>query len=117
MAENICTIGASSGEAYLKQENIPITQAFASPILALRTIARKENDVLLYDNTVLQYYINRLSLDEKVKLLPFTLKEHYQSFMLPKHHPAFDLINVGLMKEIQKERWIDLQRKYNVKGR
>jgi ABC-type amino acid transport substrate-binding protein len=117
LAENICTVGASSGEAYLKQENIPVTQAFASPILALRTIARKENDVLLYDNTVLQYYINRLSLDEKVKLLPFTLKEHYQSFMLPKRHPAFDLINVGLLREIQKEHWLDLQRKYNIKGR
>jgi len=57
------------------------------------------------------------NLDEKVNLLPFTLKEHYQSFMLPKNHPTFDLINVGLMKEIQKERWGDLQRKYDVKAK
>jgi hypothetical protein len=52
-----------------------------------------------------------------VKLLPITFKENYQSFMLPKNHPAFDLINVGLMKEIQKARWGDLQRKYDVKGK
>lgn len=117
LVEKISTVGASNGETYLNQENIPITQTYASPIIALRAIAKKENDVLLYDKTVLQYYINRLSLEEKVKLLPFTLKEHYQSFMLPKHHPYFDRINVGLLKEIQKEHWLDLQRKYDVKAR
>ena len=66
---------------------------------------------------MLQYYVNRLSLNEKVELLPITLKENYQSFMLPKDHPAFDLINVGLVKEIQKNSWEELQRKYDVKGR
>ncbi|MBT8282335.1 MAG: transporter substrate-binding domain-containing protein, partial [Muriicola sp.] len=70
----------------------------------------------LHDHTVLQYYINRLSLNEKVKLLPITLREHYQSFMLPKGHPDFDLINVGLMKEIQDPSWENLQRKFDVKG-
>ena len=116
LVEKISTVGASSGEDYLKQENISISQTYASPILALRAIAKKENDVLLYDKTVLQYYINRLSLDEKVKLLPFTLKENYQSFMMPKNHPNFDRINVGLLQETQKEQWINLQRKYDVKG-
>jgi hypothetical protein len=36
--------------------------------------------------------------------------------MLPKDHPVFDAINVGLMQEIQKYSWEELQRKYNVKG-
>jgi len=117
LVENISVVGATNEESYLIKENIPINKTYASPILALRALAKKENDVLLYDHTILQYYINRLSLDEKVKLLPITFKENYQSFMLPKNHPAFDLINVGLMKEIQKEHWIDLQRKYDVKGR
>ena len=117
VVEDISVVGASNGESYLHQENIPISKTYASPILALRALAKKENDVLLYDHTILQYYINRLSLDEKVKLLPFTLKENYQSFMLPKKHPAFDLINVGLMKEIQKDSWGELQRKYDVKGK
>jgi ABC-type amino acid transport substrate-binding protein len=116
LANNISVVGATNGESYLLQENIPIHKTYASPIIALRALAKKENDVLLYDRTILQYYINRLSLDEKVKLLPFTLKENYQSFMLPKNHPDFDLINVGLMKEIQRDRWGDLQRKYDVKG-
>jgi len=117
LVENISVVGATNGEAYLIEENIPISQTYASPILALRALAKKENDVLLYNHTILQYYINRLSLDEKVKLLPIALKENYQSFMLPKNHPAFDLINVGLMKEIQKESWLDLQQKYDLKGR
>jgi ABC-type amino acid transport substrate-binding protein len=117
LVENISVVGATNGESYLFQENIPISKTYASPILALRALAKKENDVLLYDRTILQYYINRLSLNEKVELLPFTLKENYQSFMLPKNHPAFDLINVGLMKEIHNERWENLQRKYDVMGK
>lgn len=115
LAEDIAAIGSTNGEAYLLQENIPISKTYSSPVLALRALAKKENDVLLYDHTMLQYYIIRLSLDSKVQLLPFTLKENYQSFMLPKQHPAFDVINVGLMREIQKESWEDLQRKYDVK--
>ena len=116
LAEKISVIGATFEESYLIQENIPINQTFASPILALRSLAKKENDVLLYDKTILQYYINRLSLEEEVKLLPITFKENYQSFMMPKNHKYFDKINVGLMKEIQKEKWLELQRKYDVKG-
>lgn len=116
LVEKISVVGATNSESYLVKEEIPINKTYASPVLALRALAKKENDVLIYDRTILRYYINRLSLEEKVKLLPFTLQETYQSFMLPKNHPGYDLINVGLMKEIQKERWGDLQRKYNVKG-
>ena len=117
LVDRVSVIGATSSESYLLQEDIPVNQTFASPILALRALAKKDNDVLLHDHTVLQYYINRLSLQEKVKLLPITLRENYQSFMLPKGQPAYDLINVGLMREIQKDSWEELQRKYNVKGR
>jgi ABC-type amino acid transport substrate-binding protein len=116
LAERVSSVVASNGESYLRQEGIPISNLYASPILALRALAKKENDVLLYDHTILQYYLNRLSLEEKVKLLPVTLREHYQSLMMPKDHPAFDAINVGLMQEIHKDSWVDLQRKYNVKG-
>ncbi len=116
LVEHVSAVGATSSEFYLLQENIPINQTYATPIVALRALAKKENDVLLYDRTVLQYYINRLALNEKVKLLPITLKESYQSFMLPKDHPAFDRINVGLMKEIQEDSWEELQRKYDVRG-
>jgi len=36
--------------------------------------------------------------------------------MLPKNHPYSDRINVGLIREIQKENWLNLQKKYDVKG-
>lgn len=115
LVESISAVGSSSGESYLVQEDIPISNTYASPVVALRALAKKENDVLLYDRTMLQYYTIQLSLEGKVKLLPFSLQESYQSFMLPKDHPAFDPINVGLIREIQKESWGDLQRKYDVK--
>jgi ABC-type amino acid transport substrate-binding protein len=116
LVERTSSVLASNGQDYLLQEDIPIHNLYASPTLALRALAKKENDVLLYDRTILQYYINRLSLEDKVKLLPITLKEHYQSFMMPKGHPAFDVVNVGLMEAIHKDSWVELQRKYNVKG-
>ena len=115
LVEKVSTVGASSGETYLQQENIAINQTYASPILALRALAKKENDVLLYDKTVLQYYINRLSLGEKVNLLPLTLRENYQSFMLFKDHPYFDRINAGLLTVIQQDQWLDVQSKYGLR--
>ncbi|HKK76155.1 MAG TPA: transporter substrate-binding domain-containing protein [Saprospiraceae bacterium] len=117
LAEQVSVVGATSSESYLSQESIPIHQTYASPIPALRALAKKENDVLLHNRIVLQYYINRLSLNEKVKLLPISLRENYQSFMFPKDHPAFDAVNVGLMQEIQKNGWEELQRQYNVTGK
>ena len=114
LIKNIATVGSSTGEDFLLEENIAISNLYSTPILALRALAKKENDVLLYDRTVLQYYINRLALTEKVRLLPLALKEHYQSFMLPKDHSFYDQINVGLIREIEKESWHELQRKYNV---
>jgi polar amino acid transport system substrate-binding protein len=116
LVNKVSTVGASNGEVYLNTENIPISQRYATPILGLRAVAKNEEDAFLYDKTVLQYYINRLSLNEKVKLLPFTLKENYQSFMLPKNHPYYDAINVALLTQIQDEQWAELQMKYNIKS-
>ena len=117
LVENIAVVGASNGEGYLLEEDIPMEQTYASPILAIRALAKKENDLLLHDHTILQYYINRLSLEESIKLLPISLKESYQSFMFSKGHEAFDKVNVGLMQEIQKESWLNLQQKYDVTGK
>jgi ABC-type amino acid transport substrate-binding protein len=114
LVKRVSVVGASGGEAYLLKEAIPVNQTYASPIFALRALAKKENDVLLHDRTVLQYYMNRLSLKENINLLSITLKESQQSFMLPKDHPAFDQINVGLVKEIQSDKWKELQMKYGV---
>lgn len=104
-------------ELYLMQEKILINKTYASPILALRALAKKETDLLLHGHAILQYYINRISLDKNVKLLPFTVKEYYESFMFPKNHTSYDLINVGLMKEIQKVHWRNLQKKYDATGK
>ena len=71
---------------------------------------------MLHDHTILQYYLNRLSLQEKIRLLPITLRESYRSFMLPKGHPRFAQINMGLLQEIQRETWQELQRKYDVEA-
>ncbi len=117
LVDHISAIRATSSESYLLHEGINIHQSYNTPILGLRALAKKENDVLLHDRTVLQYYINRLSLGEKVKLLPFALHENYQSFIFPKDHPYFDLINVGVIKEIQKPGWEELERKYDITGK
>lgn len=116
LVDKVSTVGTSAGEDYLQQENIFVHQSYASPILALRALAKKENDVLLYDKTVLQYYINRFSLEEKINLLPLTLRDNYQSFMLPKNHPDFDRINAGLLREMQQEGWRSLQRQYGIRA-
>ena len=116
LVNKIIAIGSSNAEEYLLQEGFDINNLFASPIQALRGLARKDYDALLHDRTILQYYIKNINLEEKVNLLPIHLKNQYQSFMLPKNHPAFTSINASLVREIQKDSWENLQRKYNVLG-
>ncbi len=116
VVDKIIAIGSSNAEAYLLQEGFNISSLYASPVPALRELAKKDYDALLHDRTILQYYIKNLNIEEKVNLLPLHLKNQYQSFMLPKNHPAFIPINSGLVEEIQKDGWIHLQRKYNVLG-
>lgn len=117
LLNTISTIGSSNAEAYLSQENFSISTLYASPVEALRALAKKDHDALLHDHTVLQYFIKRLDLNDKVELLPISLKKQYQSFMLPKNHPAFVPINIGLVREIQKDNWENMQKKYNVIAR
>ncbi len=117
LVNSVATVISSNAEEYLIQEEIPVKNLYGSPVLALRSLARQEDDVLLYDRTILQYYINRLHLEDNVKLLPITLKETYQSFMMPKNQPEFNKVNVTLIEEIQKDSWSDLQQKYEVLGR
>lgn len=92
LLSKVGTIGASSSEDFLVINEIPIYRTYASPIQGLRALAKKEIEVLVFDQTIMQYLISSYQLSDKVQLLPLTFNKQYQSFILPDNSPILTLL-------------------------
>jgi ABC-type amino acid transport substrate-binding protein len=114
LMERVGTIGASSGEDFLTLNQINIHQSYATPIQGLRALAKKEIDILVFDQTILQYLISSYQLGDKVQLLPLTFNKQYQSFILPDNSPHYHAIDAELMNQIQQLSWQQTLHKYNL---
>ncbi len=115
IVKKIGSVYASSSEDFLLNHEINIYQEYESPEAALRGLANKEIEILLYDKTVLDYMISQLQLANKVSLLPVNFNKQYRSFFLPKNSPHTQWINPILVRSINEASWQDLLRKYNLK--
>ncbi|MEM7571449.1 MAG: transporter substrate-binding domain-containing protein [Bacteroidota bacterium] len=114
---DLSTLGsvyASSSEDFLRLNQIEVTQLYESPTEALSALARQEIEVLVYDQTVLDYQINHLDLANKVSLLPISFNQQYRSFFLPKNSLELEWINPLLVRRINEASWRDLLRAYNL---
>ena len=113
--EKIGTLYASSSEYFLNANDLAVYREYDNPESALKGLANKEVEVLLYDKTVLDYMITQLQLNNKVSLLPVNFNKQYRSFFLPKNSPYTKLINPLLVRNINEASWQDLLKKYNLK--
>ena len=112
--KKIGVVYASSSKDFLLNHDIKIHQEFEGPEAALRGLANKEIEILLYDKTVLDYMITQLQLANKVSMLPVNFNKQYRSFFLPKDSPNTKWINPILVRNINEASWQDLLRKYNL---
>lgn len=114
-AESIGSVNASSSEAFLNSNDIEIDLLFEDVEESLLALAGHDIDVLLYDKTVLDYFISQLQLNNKVVLLPVSFNKQYRSFFLPKNSPHLSWINPLLVRHINDASWQELLKKYNLK--
>lgn len=115
VVKNIGTVGASGGEDFLKVNKMYPKNIYATPIEALRALAKQEVEAVVYDKTILHYLINSHQMNGKVRLLPITFNKQYRSFIFPKNSNLYDKINPLLVHEIQKSSWQNVLKKYNLK--
>ncbi len=111
----IGSVNASSSEAFLRSNDIEISVLYENVEEALLALSAQNIEVLLYDKTVLDYFISRLQLNNKVVLLPANFNKQYRSFFLPKNSPHLSWINQLLVRTINEATWQDLLKKYNLK--
>ena len=112
--DQIGVVGASDGEYFVQQNNLEVHQSFRTPQQALRALARKDIEVLVYDKTALEYLIKTNGLETKVNLLPLSFQKQYRSFIMPKTHPLFEQVNKELIVQIQSVLWEESLKKYGL---
>lgn len=113
-AEMIGSVQASSSEDFLNNNDVPIHALYDDVQESLLALSVSEIEVLLFDHTVLDYFISQLQLTEKVSLLPVYFNQQYRSFFLPKESPHLSWINPLLVRKINEASWTDLLKKYNL---
>jgi len=113
-AEKIGTVYASSSEDFLINHDIPTHALYDDIQEALLALSAHEIEVLLYDRTVLEYFIIQLQISNKVTLLPVSFNQQYRSFFLPRNSPHLSWINPLLVRRINEASWQELLKKYNL---
>jgi ABC-type amino acid transport substrate-binding protein len=111
----IGSVHASSSEAFLRSNDIEINLLYENVEESLLALSAQDIEILLYDKTVLDYFISRLQLNNKVVLHSVNFNEQYRSFFLPKNSPHLSWINPLLVRTINEATWQELLNKYNLK--
>lgn len=114
-AEMIGSVMSSSSEAFLVKNGILPEVVYSNAQESLQALASREIEVLVYDKTVLDYFISQMQLNNKVALLPVSFNQQHRSFFLPKDSPHLEWINALLVKNINEASWTELMLKYNLK--
>ena len=112
----IGTVYASSSEDFLHLNQIEGLVLYDKIEEALGELAVRNIEVLVYDKTVMDYYISQLQLSDKVSLLPIRFNQQYKSFFLPKDSPLMPWVNPLLVRKINEASWEDLLKAYNLRG-
>jgi ABC-type amino acid transport substrate-binding protein len=109
------SVHASGSEAFLRSNNIEISMLYENIEESLLALSAQQIEILLYDKTVLDYFISRLQLNNKVVLHSVNFNKQYRSFFLPKNSPNLSWINPLLVRTINEASWQELLKKYNLK--
>ncbi|UJH69149.1 ion channel [Allomuricauda sp. SCSIO 65647] len=112
--ERVGVVGSSSGADFLQAQDIQPFQIYRSAEMALLALSHKEIEVLVHDRTTLQYLIRNRQMQSNVQLLPLTFEKQYRSFIMPKAHPQFDVINRLLVAETRSADFKELMAGYNL---
>lgn len=112
--KNIGSVFASSSEDYLKRNEITIEMLYDDVQISLLSLSARNIEALVYDRTVLDYFISKLQLSNKVSLLPVSFNKQYRSFLLPKDSQHLAWINPILVRKINEPSWQGLLNEYNL---
>lgn len=80
----------------------------------LKSLKGDRIDAFVYDEPILRYEIDKDSLNEDIRVLPFRFNTQYYSFGLPKGSRLAEKINPALLQFIEDVRWKALLTDYDL---
>ena len=108
----VLTVKSSSSKELLELYNIE-NNLVANGTEGLKAILNNEAEVLVYDEPILKFEIERMGLNEELEILGQSLKKDYYSYAFPKNSELKKKIDPILVRTLKSMEWTNLVRDYN----
>lgn len=107
----ITTVQNSSALELLEQYNID-TETVANAEDGIQQLLDEQAQVFVYDQPILQYYIEQKELEDKLEVLQRTLKKDYYSYAFPTDSKLIKVIDPLLIATLKTMTWNNLVKDY-----
>lgn len=107
----VATVKSSSAAELLDQYGIE-SEKLVTERDGITLLNNKEIDLLVYDQPILHYEIEKLNLGKDIEVLEKTLKKDYYSYSFPKNSDLVDKIDPALVRTLKKMEWENLIKEY-----
>ena len=108
---DVTTVTSSSSQELLDLYNIETTLV-SNGAEGLEAIQNEESTLLVYDEPILKYEIERRDLSNDLEVLGQSLKKDYYSYAFPKDSKLLKIINPVLMRTLKSMEWAAVIKDY-----
>ncbi len=78
----------------------------------IELLKNNEIDLLVYDEPILRYEIEKMNVAKSIEVLEQTLKKDYYSYSFPKNSDLVDQIDPALVRMLKRMEWENLIQEY-----
>ena len=107
----VTTVESSSALELLDQYNVE-SQTVSNAEEGLEQLLNEETELLVYDQPILNYYIEQKELGDELELVPRTLKKDYYSYSFPTDSELIKVIDPILIGTLKTMAWNNLVKDY-----
>ena len=107
----VTTVESSSALELLDQYNVA-TETVPNAEEGLEHLLNEKTELLVYDQPILDYYIEQKELGDELELIPRTLKKDYYSYTFPPDSELIELIDPILIATLKTMVWNNLVKEY-----
>jgi len=109
---DVTTVSSSSSQELLELYNIE-TNLVPNSMQALDKLYQEETFLVVYDEPILRYHIEKMNLEDDLEIIEQSLKKDYYSYAFPKDSRYRDLIDPVLIKILKSMEWASIVKDYN----
>ncbi|MGB3181642.1 MAG: transporter substrate-binding domain-containing protein [Cyclobacteriaceae bacterium] len=104
------SVASTSSAEYLDGRDIGYKK-YESVQAALEALQEDNIDAVVYDAPVIKYLLKEME-DERLQILPYQFNKTYYGIALPQNSPLREMINIEMLKDMQKRQWTETLDRY-----